>query len=108
MEIVVVLFNTDLIQSLCQMLLHYKLRWVATFLDKLAELRKDCAWISEGKDLLPLALAASQEDKGNLENIISTASKIIGHDLPSLETLYTKRALTKARRITTDDSHPAT
>ena len=27
------------------------------FLEKLAELRKDGAWISEGNDLLPMALA---------------------------------------------------
>ena len=51
--------------------------------------------------------SATQEDKDKLEGVINTASKIIGCQLPSLEEMYLKRTMKRARRIANDSSHPA-
>ncbi len=42
-----------------------------------------------------------------LQRIINRASKIIGSPLPSLELLHHKRTLCRARKITSDPTHPA-
>lgn len=52
---------------------------------------------------------------GNLDNhsrkklqcIIDKSSKIIGHTLPPIDTLYQKRIIQRAKKITLDPSHPA-
>ena len=42
-----------------------------------------------------------------LQRIINRASKIIGTPLPSLDSLYHKRTLRRARKIISDPTHPA-
>ena len=51
--------------------------------------------------------SASQQDKLHLQRIVNTASKIIGRELPSIESLYHVRALRKIRNSVRDPSHPA-
>ena len=51
--------------------------------------------------------STSQQERTELDRIVSTASKIIGCDLPSLDTLYQQRVLRKAKSILADSSHPA-
>jgi hypothetical protein len=51
--------------------------------------------------------AATQQQKDRLEHIMRTASRIIGYELPSLESIYTKRLLSRSRKIVADASHPA-
>lgn len=51
--------------------------------------------------------STSQQDKTDLERVVKTASKIVGCDLPSLETLYHQRVLRRAKSIISDVSHPA-
>ena len=51
--------------------------------------------------------STSQQEKTDLERVVKTASKIVGCDLPSLETLYHQRVLRRAKSIISDVSHPA-
>ena len=46
-------------------------------------------------------------DRKRLKQIISTASKIIGCNLPSLDILYRDRVLKKSASIVNDQHHPA-
>ncbi|KAK2175467.1 hypothetical protein NP493_729g00022 [Ridgeia piscesae] len=47
------------------------------------------------------------KEKLRLNRVEKTASRIIGRDLPSLESLYQQRLLERAIRISHDSSHPA-
>ena len=42
----------------------------------------------------------------NLQHVIKSATKIIGCDLPSVESIYEKRLVRKAESILKDDTHP--
>ena len=44
--------------------------------------------------------------KGKLQRVVSTAQKVIGCSLPSLEELYESRVLRRAENIMKDASHP--
>ena len=46
------------------------------------------------------------EDKARLQRIVNTASKIIGTELTSVETLYQERFLKQAESIVSDVHHP--
>jgi len=46
-------------------------------------------------------------DRRRLQQVVKSASYIIGIKLPSIEKLYRKRCLTRARAIMKDESHPA-
>ncbi|KAK2187416.1 hypothetical protein NP493_166g04015 [Ridgeia piscesae] len=46
------------------------------------------------------------KEKLRLNRVVKTASRIIGRDLPSLESLYQQRLLGKAIPISQDSSHP--
>ena len=50
---------------------------------------------------------ASVEDRLRLQKVISAAEKIVGCDLPSLESLYRQRTTKRAKKIASDSSHPA-
>ena len=47
------------------------------------------------------------KEKLRLNRVVKTASRIIGRDLPSLESLYQQRLLGRAIFICHDSSHPA-
>lgn len=49
----------------------------------------------------------SKAETTALNKIVKTASKITGTDLPSLDEIYHKRILKKAKCISQDESHPA-
>ena len=49
---------------------------------------------------------AALSDRDSLDKVRRTASKIIGTDLPSLDSIYEQRLMKKARAIIRDDSHP--
>ena len=51
--------------------------------------------------------SADQHSKAKLQRIINKAAKIIGHDLPTLDSIYTSRTITRATKIIKDPSHPA-
>ena len=51
--------------------------------------------------------SADQHSKSKLQRIINKAAKIIGHDLPTLDSIYTSRTITRATKIIKDPSHPA-
>ena len=51
--------------------------------------------------------SASKSDKEKLQRVVSTAEKIIGCSLPSLETIYKDRVKKRAAKIVKDQSHPA-
>ena len=51
--------------------------------------------------------SSSQEDKDRLEKVFTTARKIVGCDLPSLQSLYNERATKRALKISADPVHPA-
>ncbi len=42
-----------------------------------------------------------------LQRVVRTAHHIVGGELPSLQDIYTRRCIRKARRITKDSSHPS-
>ncbi len=42
-----------------------------------------------------------------LQRVVWTARHIVGGELPSLQDIYTRRCIRKARRITNDSSHPS-
>ncbi len=42
-----------------------------------------------------------------LQRVVRTAHHIVGGELPSLQDIYTRRCIRKARRITNDSSHPS-
>ncbi len=42
-----------------------------------------------------------------LQRFVQTARHIVGGELPSLQDIYTRRCIRKARRITNDSSHPS-
>ncbi len=42
-----------------------------------------------------------------LQRVVRTARHIVGGELPSLQDIYTRRCIRKARRITNDSSHPS-
>ena len=46
------------------------------------------------------------EDKARLQRIVNTASRIIGTELTSVETLYQERLLKRAESIVSDVHHP--
>ena len=50
---------------------------------------------------------ASKGDKEKLQKVVSTAEKIIGCSLPSLEEIYIQRVKNRALKIVKDQSHPA-
>lgn len=47
------------------------------------------------------------QEQQDLHRVVRTASKIIGCELPSLDTIFEKRLIRKARNIVKDDTHPA-
>ena len=49
----------------------------------------------------------SESQKGSLDKIVKIASKIIGSDLPTLESIYLERIRSKSNKILKDKSHPA-
>ena len=49
----------------------------------------------------------SQKDKHRLNRIVNISSKIIGLDLPTLESIYVRRLVKRANNILKDDTHPA-
>ena len=49
----------------------------------------------------------SESQKGSLDKIVKIASKIIGSDLPTLESIYLERIRLKSNKILKDKSHPA-
>ena len=51
--------------------------------------------------------SADQHSKSKLQRIVNKAAKIIGSDLPSLDSIYTSRTITRATKIIKDPSHPA-
>ena len=51
--------------------------------------------------------SADEHSKSQLQRIINKAAKIIGSDLPSLDSIYTSRTITRATKIIKDPSHPA-
>ena len=51
--------------------------------------------------------SASKRDKDRLERVVRSAARIIGHDLPSLDSLYHLRLSRRATNISRDTSHPA-
>ena len=50
---------------------------------------------------------ATQKNRNSLERIVKTASKIIGCQLPSVESLYSVRLLRRSKKIINDITHPA-
>ncbi|XDV45658.1 hypothetical protein PO909_013718 [Leuciscus waleckii] len=46
-------------------------------------------------------------DRKALQRVVHTASRIIGGELPSLQEIYARRCVKKARRIIRDSSHPS-
>ena len=50
---------------------------------------------------------ASKQDKDKLQRVVHLAEKIIGCELPSLETIYLERSKNRAIKIVKDPSHPA-
>ena len=50
--------------------------------------------------------SASQQQRDSLDRIVRTAGKIVGSDLPSLDSIYAKRLTERARKIAADVSHP--
>ena len=49
----------------------------------------------------------TQKETLRLNRVVKTASRIIGRDLPNLETLYQQRLFERATLISQDASHPA-
>ena len=49
----------------------------------------------------------SQKDKHRLNRIVNISSKIIGLELPTLESIYVRRLVKRASNILKDDTHPA-
>ena len=47
------------------------------------------------------------KEKAAMNKLIKISGKIIGTELPCLEELYSKRMLTKAKKIVSDRTHPA-
>ena len=47
------------------------------------------------------------DDKRKLNKIISTASRVIGEQLPTLESIYRQRLKKRSYKIVEDPSHPA-
>ena len=50
---------------------------------------------------------AAQHDRDLLQGVVDTASRIVGCQLPSLEALYSRRMIGRARKIVHDPDHPA-
>ena len=50
---------------------------------------------------------STQQQKDSLGRIVKNASKIIGTELPTLDSLYEKRVITRSNKIIKDLSHPA-
>ena len=50
--------------------------------------------------------STSQQQKDRLERVVRTAGKIVGCELPSLESIYAKRLVDRARKIAVDKYHP--
>jgi hypothetical protein len=51
--------------------------------------------------------SSCQFEKEKLEKVVRAASRIVGRDLPSIESLYTLRMMKKCRSIMRDPTHPA-
>ena len=50
---------------------------------------------------------AAQHDRDLLQGVVDTASRIVGCQLPSLESIYGRRVTRRARKIVRDPDHPA-
>ena len=50
--------------------------------------------------------SATKQQRDRLESVVRTAGKIVGSDLPTLESIYTKRIASRAWKIAADSSHP--
>ena len=50
---------------------------------------------------------ATQWDKESLDRIVKVATKLIGCDIPSMESLYSVRLIHKSNKIIADGTHPA-
>jgi len=50
---------------------------------------------------------ATAEDRGRLDAVVKTASRVIGCELPSMEEIYSKRLQRRATNIMKDSAHPA-
>ena len=46
-------------------------------------------------------------ERTQLERVVRTASKIIGHDLPTVSSIYTTRTRRRMQKVIADSSHPA-
>ncbi len=46
-------------------------------------------------------------NRKSLQRIVQTARHIVGGEFPSLQDIYTRRCIMKARRIIKDSSHPS-
>jgi len=51
--------------------------------------------------------STTQAERRALQRVITTAEKIIGSDLPSMDTLFTQRCRKRAKNILKDTHHPA-
>ena len=51
--------------------------------------------------------SATAKEKRKLHHVTKTASKIIGHKLPALDTIYSMRIKRRAKSIISDRAHPA-
>ena len=50
--------------------------------------------------------STTAQNRSDLQHVIKTATKIIGCDLPTVESIYEKRLVRKAESILKDDTHP--
>ncbi|KAK7089637.1 hypothetical protein V1264_024159 [Littorina saxatilis] len=51
--------------------------------------------------------SATQKEKTDLQKIVKTAARVIGCDLPSLDSLFSARVVKKSQNIIHDPTHPA-
>jgi hypothetical protein len=51
--------------------------------------------------------STSQQNRHDLDRVVTTASKIVGCELPSLAQIYEKRLVRRAASIASDLHHPA-
>lgn len=50
--------------------------------------------------------SCTEADKKRLQRVVKTAQRVIGHPLPSLDSIYTSRCSNRARKIVQDSLHP--
>ncbi len=58
-------------------------------------------------DILTGCITAWFGNRKALQRVVRTARHIVGGELPSLQDIYTRRCIRKARRIIKDSSHPS-